>query len=173
MQDEIFGPIFPLITYKNLDEAIEYIQAEQEKPLVVYYFGKKNGPSQKRVENETSSGSLVVNETIFQIINTDLPFGGVGHSGQGRYHGISGFKAFSNEKSVLVKPTLDCFPFNLNYPPYTPEKQAQVMKYLNSSYFTQAQFVRNICLMFFFIIALIVVIIYLEEIKDVAQQYQQ
>jgi len=122
MQEEIFGPIFPLLTYKTLDEAIEYISEEQEKPLVVYYFGKKNGPGQKRVLKETSSGSLVVNETIYQIINTDLPFGGVGHSGYGRYHGISGFKAFSNEKSVLVKPPLDCFPFNLIYPPYSADK---------------------------------------------------
>lgn len=117
--------------------------------------------------NETSSGSFVVNETIYQIINTDLPFGGVGHSVYGRYHGISGFKAFSNEKSILVKPVLDCFPFNLIYPPYSPEKQAQIMNFLNSSYITQAKLVKFTCWMIFFIIALILVIVYLKQIKVV------
>jgi len=62
MNEEIFGPIFPILTYSNIDEAIQYIRDEQEKPLVVYYFGKTN---RHRVENETSSGGFVVNDTIF------------------------------------------------------------------------------------------------------------
>lgn len=62
--------------------------------------------------NGTSSGSLVVNETIYQIMNAYLPFGGVGQSGYGRYHGEEGFKTFSNMKSILIKPSLNCFPFD-------------------------------------------------------------
>jgi acyl-CoA reductase-like NAD-dependent aldehyde dehydrogenase len=65
MQEEIFGPLFPMLTYKDLDEAIEYITSEQDKPLVVYFFGKKNGPSMCKVRDKTSSGTFVCNETIF------------------------------------------------------------------------------------------------------------
>lgn len=65
MKEEIFGPIFPLLTYENLDEAIEYISTEQEKPLVVYYFGKRNGANQIKVQDGTSSGTFVVNDTIY------------------------------------------------------------------------------------------------------------
>jgi aldehyde dehydrogenase (NAD+) len=112
MKEEIFGPIFPIILYTNIDEAIKYISEEQEKPLTVYYFGQRNGTNQEKVINGTSSGSLVVNDTIYQIMNAYLPFGGVGLSGYGRYHGEEGFKSFSNMKSILVKPSLDCFPFD-------------------------------------------------------------
>ena len=136
MKDEIFGPIFPLISYKSLDEAIEYV-GELEKPLVVYYFGDKDGENYKRVLEETSSGSLVVNDTIYQILNTDLPFGGVGNSGYGRYHGISGFKTFSNMKSVLVKPPLDVFPFNMVFPPYTESRKNLIVTILDAGVVTQ------------------------------------
>ena len=130
MQEEIFGPLFPMHTYKNLDEALEYITTEHDKPLVVYYFGKKNGSNMMKVRDNTSSGTFVCNETIYQILNTDLPFGGVGGSGYGRTHGLQGFQAFSNMKSCLVKPSLDCFPFNAVYPPYTDEVKGQILKTL-------------------------------------------
>ena len=65
MKEEIFGPVFPIIEYSSIEEAIDYIRYEQEKPLVVYYFGQKNGVNQKKVCEGTSSGSFVVNETIF------------------------------------------------------------------------------------------------------------
>lgn len=95
---------------------------EGEKPLAIYYFGKSNSENYKRLEKETSSGALVTNETLFQILNSDLPFGGVGYSGYGRYHGIEGFKAFSNSKSVLHKAIMKTYPYCKIYPPYTPEK---------------------------------------------------
>ena len=92
MKEEIFGPIFPIITYTNIDDAIEYIQDEQEKPLVVYYYGKLNGPNQEKMSKATSSGAFVVNDCIYQILNHYLPFGGVGFSGYGRTHGLEGFR---------------------------------------------------------------------------------
>lgn len=95
MQNEIFGPILPIVTIQKIDDAIAYIN-KNEKPLVVYYFGNSTCANYKRVEKETSSGALVANDTIFQIANTNLPFGGVGHSGTGRLHGYEGFKSFSN-----------------------------------------------------------------------------
>jgi aldehyde dehydrogenase (NAD+) len=81
MQEEIFGPIFPVFTYNNFDEVINYVTEEQEKPLVSYYFGARNGTNAKRMENETSSGALLVNDTTVHLLNLDLPFGGVGFSG--------------------------------------------------------------------------------------------
>ena len=92
MKEEIFGPIFPIITYTNIDDAIKYITEEQEKPLVVYYFGTVNGENQTKVSEATSSGAFVVNDCIYQILNHYLPFGGVGFSGYGRTHGIDGFR---------------------------------------------------------------------------------
>jgi len=73
----------------------------------------------KRVQLETSSGGFVCNDTIIHMMNGELPFGGVGYSGQGRCHGETGFQNFSNMKSVLIKPVLDFFPFNMATPPFT------------------------------------------------------
>jgi acyl-CoA reductase-like NAD-dependent aldehyde dehydrogenase len=111
MKDEIFGPILPLITYIEFDEVVKYINT-MEKPLAIYYFGSSSGSNYKRLEKETSSGALVNNDVLFQAFNSDLPFGGVGHSGYGRYHGVEGFKAFSNPKSILIKPALTMYPYN-------------------------------------------------------------
>lgn len=121
LQDEIFGPILPIITYKNLDEAIDYINEEQEKPLAIYYFGKHNSANQKRLINETSSGGFASHEVIMQAASPFLPFGGVGFSGHGRYHGYEGFKTFSNMKSLLIKRPLD---MKALFPPYTEAEKA-------------------------------------------------
>ena len=81
----------------------------------------------------------MVNDTIYQILNTDLPFGGVGNSGYGRYHGIAGFQTFSNMKSVLVKPALDIFPFNMVFPPYTEDRKKLIVTILDAGVVTQNQ----------------------------------
>ena len=86
----------------------------------------------------TSSGAFVVNDTIVQIINAELPFGGVGFSGQGRYHGKVGFETFSNMKSILVKPSLDMYPFNMIFPPYTDSVKRDIMFSLRFAHLTQA-----------------------------------
>lgn len=123
MKDEIFGPILPIVTYQTIDEAIKYIK-DGDKPLSLYYFGNSNGTNSKRVQRETSSGSYVVNDVLFQLINPDLPFGGVGYSGYGKYHGYEGFKSFSNAKSVFIKPAIKMYPYNKIYPPFTADKQS-------------------------------------------------
>ena len=133
MQGEIFGPILPIINYQNIEDAIALIK-KNEKPLAIYYFGSMTGSNLRKVERGTSSGSLVVNDTLFQLVNTDLPFGGVGNSGMGRYHGYEGFKAFSNAKSLLTKPALNFYPYNRMSLPFTEDKQSlirTVMKYLS------------------------------------------
>lgn len=155
MKDEIFGPIFPVLVYDEIDEVISYVTHGQDKPLCVYYFGSMNGKNKQRVEEETSSGSFVVNDTIYQILNPYLPFGGVGKSGQGRYHGLHGFNQFSNMKSVLVKPTLAFFPFNILFPPYTDTVKQLSLIGLKNGNITQAKLAQR-TLVFLALVALLI-----------------
>ena len=123
MQDEIFGPILPILEYEDLGEAIAQINA-RPKPLALYLFSK-NKQVQNRVLQETSSGGVAINETIMQIAPHALPFGGVGSSGMGSYHGKFSFDTFSHRKSVFYKPFwLD---IKLRYAPYA-EKLAGVKR---------------------------------------------
>jgi aldehyde dehydrogenase (NAD+) len=98
-QDEIFGPILPILTYSTLQDAIDLINS-QPKPLALYYFGSNTSHSQK-VLSETSSGNMVINDCVLHFLHNELPFGGVNNSGIGKAHGYHGFLAFSNEKGVL------------------------------------------------------------------------
>jgi len=117
MQEEIFGPILPIFYYRDLSEVISEITS-RSKPLAIYHFSesKKNI---NLVKENTSSGAYVSNECVFQIANKYLPFGGVGGSGYGRMHGIHGFAAFSNPKSLALLSSSDGFPKNRTYPPLT------------------------------------------------------
>ncbi|MBW4466137.1 MAG: aldehyde dehydrogenase [Pegethrix bostrychoides GSE-TBD4-15B] len=101
MQDEIFGPILPVLDYGDISEAIALIKS-RPKPLALYLF-TRNAKLQARVLSQTSSGGVCINDTIMQIAASSLPFGGVGESGMGRYHGKASFDTFSHYKSVLVK----------------------------------------------------------------------
>ncbi|MFD1315497.1 aldehyde dehydrogenase [Namhaeicola litoreus] len=118
MQDEIFGPILPVLTYRDLSEAISQIKAHP-RPLSCYIF-TKNNRTKERVLNEISFGGGAVNEAIMHIANSSLPFGGVGNSGIGAYHGEAGFRTFSHYKSILEKPTW--FEPSLKYFPHTKKK---------------------------------------------------
>lgn len=113
MQEEIFGPIFPIVTFTTTDEAIAFVN-DREKPLALYYFG--DSASAKRVLRNTSSGGACVNDTIMHIVNENLPFGGVGNSGMSSYHGIESFKVFSHTRAVVTTPTWLDLPFR--YMPY-------------------------------------------------------
>jgi len=97
MQDEIFGPILPVIPYSSLTEAIRYIR-QRARPLALYYFG--SGEDRDRILRETISGGVTVNNTLFHVAQEDLPFGGIGPSGIGAYHGVEGFRTFSKAKPV-------------------------------------------------------------------------
>ncbi|KAL3274613.1 hypothetical protein HHI36_015994 [Cryptolaemus montrouzieri] len=122
MKEEIFGPILPILTVENCDEAIKYIN-DNEKPLALYVFSEDKKVQKKFLE-ETSSGSVNINDTIMQICTENLPFGGVGSSGMGAYHGEEGFKTFSHQKSVLktmLSPVTEIF-LKPRYPPYNERK---------------------------------------------------
>ena len=114
-QEEIFGPILPILTYSHLNDALALIHS-QPKPLALYFFGKDEGRA-KRVMAETSSGNLVINDCVLHFLHSELPFGGVNNSGIGKAHGKYGFMAFSNEKGVL-KQRIGFNNVSLLRPPY-------------------------------------------------------
>jgi coniferyl-aldehyde dehydrogenase len=114
MREEIFGPVLPVVTYKSLDEAIEYVNS-RPRPLALYYFDHNS----KRIEGvlaRTTSGGVTVNDTILHIAQNDLPFGGVGPSGMGSYHGFDGFLTFSKKKGVFLQSRFTTL--GLLRPPY-------------------------------------------------------
>ena len=105
MQEEIFGPILPVMTYASMDEAIDYVNAH-DRPLGLYYFGTDKAEEQ-RVLDRTVSGGVTINDVIFHNGMEDLPFGGIGPSGMGNYHGQDGFKTFSHMRAVYRQSGLD------------------------------------------------------------------
>ncbi len=115
MKEEIFGPILPVVTFKELDEAIEIIQ-KREKPLALYIFSKSR-TTINEILKSTTAGGTCINSLIIHLANPDLPFGGVGQSGMGNYHGHFGFKTFSHERAVLRQGIIDSL--KMFYPPYT------------------------------------------------------
>ena len=122
MQEEIFGPVLPMIPFNERIEALEFVR-KREKPLALYYFGKeKDGKEFIRL---TSAGGSCINDTIMHIANENIPFGGVGNSGMGHYHGKLSFDAFSHQRSVVVTPTWLDLPFR-----YMPYKMFSLVKKL-------------------------------------------
>jgi coniferyl-aldehyde dehydrogenase len=116
MQEEIFGPVLPVMTYKSVGEAIAYVNAH-ERPLGLYYFGA-DAAEEAQVLTSTTSGGVTVNDVIFHVAQEDLPFGGVGPSGMGSYHGVDGFREFSHRKSVYKQLKKDLGPMKMLRPPY-------------------------------------------------------
>lgn len=116
MQEEIFGPVLPVKTYKNIDQAIDYVN-ENDRPLGLYYFGQDKG-EQEQVLTRTISGGVTTNDVIFHISMEDLPFGGVGPSGMGSYHAIEGFREFSHARAVYHQPKIDIAKLGGFKPPY-------------------------------------------------------
>jgi aldehyde dehydrogenase (NAD+) len=118
MQEEIFGPIFPVLTFKQIEEVTEFV-AKRERPLALYYFGKKGD----YILRHTISGGTCINDVIMHIVNHDMPFGGVGNSGMGTYHGKESFMSFSHRRSVVSTPPFVDMPFR--YMPYKLFKLVQ------------------------------------------------
>lgn len=133
MRDELFGPILPVLRYKNFEsDVIQRIRSlPTGKPLALYLF-TENAKTVEQITTRTSCGGMCVNDTLMHIANSELPFGGVGPSGMGSYHGFRSFKSFSHEKAVLTKyswvdenPALK-WALNARYPPYTPGRMTLV-----------------------------------------------
>lgn len=126
MQEEIFGPVLPIITLDNIDKAVDFVNA-RPKPLALYVY-TKSGEFEQRVLTQTSAGNVCVNDGFMFMVNPDLPFGGVGNSGMGAYHGQSGFDTFSHLKTVMKRKFM--FDLDLRYPPFTKFKFSLLKKIL-------------------------------------------
>ena len=126
MDDEIFGPILPVLTVGDVDEAIRFVN-DRDKPLALYAFSGDDD-TLDRVVSITSAGGVALNHAMLHLAVPDLPFGGVGESGMGAYHGKAGFDTFSHAKAVLDKPTRP--DPALMYPPYTNTKKRILRKFL-------------------------------------------
>jgi len=126
MQEELFGPILPVLSYHKLEDAVRFVN-KRAKPLALYLFTKKRS-AERFVLERVSSGGVCVNDTISHLINPDLPFGGVGASGMGQYHGKYSFDTFTHEKSVFYKPADWNLP--VCYPPFTKGKMNLVKFFL-------------------------------------------
>lgn len=124
MQDEIFGPLLPIVPYQDLDQAFAYIN-QRPRPLALYYFGYDKR-EQNRVLHETHSGGVSLNDTLLHVAQDDMPFGGIGPSGMGHYHGHEGFLTFSKAKGVLIKQRFNAA--KLIYPPYGKSIQKLIQK---------------------------------------------
>lgn len=125
MQQEIFGPLLPILTYNSLEEVVQVVK-QKPKPLALYVFSKKQ-ENAKEILQQISFGGGCINDCLLQLVNNNLPFGGIGTSGIGGYHGRFSFETFSHAKSVYKKTMhID---FNFQYPPYT-EKKFSLLKWI-------------------------------------------
>jgi aldehyde dehydrogenase (NAD+) len=130
MAEEIFGPILPILAYDSVEEVLDYIHAHP-KPLALYVFGRDKTAAESVIAR-TTSGSACINDLIVQIENLNVPFGGIGMSGTGNYHGFYGFKTFSHERNVMRQG-----PVNMTaafYPPYSGRAQARLKAMVESIY---------------------------------------
>ncbi len=119
MQEEIFGPLLPIVASETLEESLHYVQ-ERDRPLALYWFGEDKA-KRERVLKNSISGGVSINETAWHVVQEDLPFGGIGSSGQGAYHGAHGFETFSHMKGVFLQSKFSGG--KMLYPPYTEKTQ--------------------------------------------------
>ncbi len=126
MQEEIFGPVLPIKTYDRIEETIDYVNGH-DRPLGLYYFGEEEA-EKRQVLDRTISGGATVNDVIFHISMEDLPFGGVGPSGMGSYHGFDGFKTFSHAKAVYHQPKINVSKLAGLMPPYGKATKSSIAR---------------------------------------------
>jgi len=127
MQEEIFGPLLPIIPVESLEQAVKFVNS-MPHPLTMYIFSS-NKKLSRFITEHTHAGSVVVNDTLVHFVQSSIPFGGIGNSGMGAYHGRKSFDTFSHMKPVLDKTTW--FDIPTRYPPYTADKFAQARKLMS------------------------------------------
>ena len=123
MKEEIFGPILSVKTYENIEDTVDYINSK-DRPLGLYYFGDDKEEMQNVLEN-TTSGGVTINDVVFHVGQDNAPFGGVGPSGTGSYHGVEGFKNFSHTKTIYTQSKFDGL-FGLFRPPFGVKSQSAI-----------------------------------------------
>ena len=128
MGEEIFGPILPILTYESLDEAIQTVESHPH-PLALYFFSEDK-KAQRRILDHCHFGGGCINDTLIHLATSEMPFGGVGESGMGGYHGEAGFAEFTHKRSIVDKKKWMDFP--IRYQPYTAKKLKLIRKFLYS-----------------------------------------
>ena len=128
MQEEIFGPILPVMTYDRIEQAVDYVNAH-DRPLGLYYFGEDRDEAEM-ILSRTVSGGVTVNDVLFHNAMEDLPFGGIGPSGMGHYHGVDGFRAVSHARAVYRQPKLDVAKLAGFKPPYGKATESSLRREL-------------------------------------------
>ena len=126
MQEELFGPVLPIAKYAGIDDAIAQVN-RRDRPLGLYYFGSDDG-ERRRVLDQTISGGVTLDDVVFHVSMEDLPFGGIGPSGMGSYHGLDGFRTFSHAKAVFKQAKLDVAKLAGLKPPYGKTTRATAMR---------------------------------------------
>ena len=126
MQEEIFGPILPVLTFENLDDVISHVNSH-DKPLALYIFSQDREHI-RRVTSQCCFGGGCINDVVVHLATSHMGFGGVGESGMGAYHGKVGFDTFSHQKSLLDKKTFMDLP--MRYQPYTPLREKLIRMFL-------------------------------------------
>jgi coniferyl-aldehyde dehydrogenase len=116
MQEEIFGPVLPVRSYKHIDDAVVEVN-RRDRPLALYYFGS-DAAERRHVLDRTISGGVTLDDVIFHVGQEELPFGGIGPSGTGAYHGEAGFRTFSHARSIYKQARLDVAGLAGVKPPY-------------------------------------------------------
>ena len=122
MQEEIFGPLLPIVASDTLDESLEYVQSH-DRPLALYWFGEDKAKRDK-VLQQSHSGGVSINECAWHVVQEDIPFGGVGPSGMGAYHGEAGFESFSHMKGVFIQSRFS--QGSKLHPPYTDKTRGMI-----------------------------------------------
>lgn len=129
MQEEIFGPVMPLKSYQSVDEVVDYVNAHP-RPLGLYYFGSDND-EQRNVLDRTTSGGVTINDVVMHVSQDDLPFGGVGPSGMGSYHGLDGFRTFSHAKAIFTQSKINVAELAGLRPPYGDKTRKAVRQQID------------------------------------------
>jgi coniferyl-aldehyde dehydrogenase len=129
MQEEIFGPLMPIKTYKHYPEAVAFIN-KQPRPLALYYFGN-NKTEERYILDNTTSGGVTINDVLMHVAQEDLPFGGVGPSGMGSYHGFDGFKNFSHARAIYTQSKKDIAGMTGMRPPFSAKTDTTIKRMLN------------------------------------------
>ena len=130
MQEEIFGPVLPVRRYDGIDAAIAEVN-RRDRPLGLYYFGS-DAAERRRVLDRTISGGVTLDDVVFHVSMEDLPFGGIGPSGMGSYHGLEGFRTFSHAKSVFKQSRLDVAKLAGLKPPYGKKTRATAARQIGA-----------------------------------------
>jgi len=130
MEEELFGPLLPIRTYKDFEETIGYINSKP-RPLAAYYFGEDKGEEEALI-SRTTSGGVCINDVIMHVMQEELPFGGVGPSGMGAYHGLKGFQTFSHAKSIYSQASLNIAKLGGMLPPYGKATESTIKMQIKS-----------------------------------------